>query len=294
MPKGTSLRPDVKRPWLCGRFRLHLSRRVHLMGIVNVTPDSFSDGGRFLRPDRAVSHGLQLIEAGADVLDVGGESTRPGADPVPEEEEIGRVLPVVERLAKAVSVPISVDTTKGEVARRALEAGASIINDISALRMDARMTELVRRSGCGLILMHMKGTPQRMQRHPHYRDLMGEIRRFLDQRMEEAVAGGILREQIVLDPGIGFGKTARHNLTILHRLQALTTLGRPLLVGPSRKSFIGRILDRPPEGRLEGTAAAVAAAVLAGAGMVRVHDVAFMRQVVRVSEAIARERLSGD
>jgi dihydropteroate synthase len=263
------------------------------MGVVNVTPDSFSDGGRFYGVEKAVQHALDLIADGADLIDVGGESTRPGAEPVSEEEEMRRVLPVIEKLARVIRVPLSVDTTKSTVARRAIEEGASIVNDVGAMRFDPRMAEVVRRAGSGLVLMHMKGYPRTMQRRPAYRSLMGEIFHFLSDRVELALSRGIRAGQIVVDPGIGFGKTGRHNLEILHRLPELRPLGRPLLVGPSRKAFIGKLLDLPPTDRLEGTAAAVAAAVLGGARLIRVHDVAAMARVAKVAEAIRRESMTG-
>jgi dihydropteroate synthase len=263
------------------------------MGIVNVTPDSFSDGERFYATEKAVQHAWDLIAEGADIIDVGGESTRPGADPVSEEEEMRRVLPVIEKLAERIRVPISVDTTKATVARRAIEAGASIVNDVSAMRFDPRMVEVVRRAGSGLVLMHMKGSPQTMQRSPAYRSLMGDIFHFLSGRVAFALSRGIRAGQIVVDPGIGFGKTGRHNLEILHRLSELRPLGRPILVGPSRKAFIGKLLDLPPADRLEGTTAAVAAAVLGGARLIRVHDVAATARVAKVAEAIRREKMTG-
>ena len=285
--------PDRAQAWRCGKHRLPLSKRVHLMGIVNVTPDSFSDGGKFYAIEKAVQRARDLIAEGADIIDIGGESTRPGADPVSEQEETRRVLPVIEKLAREVRVPISVDTTKASVARRAIEAGASIVNDVSAMRFDPGMTDVVRDTGSGLVLMHMKGSPRTMQRRPAYRSLMGEVFHFLSGRLEFALSRGIRAGQIVVDPGIGFGKTARHNLEILHRLPELLPIGRPLLVGPSRKSFIGKVLGLPPTERLEGTTAAVAAAVLGGARLIRVHDVAVATRVVKVAEAIRREKMGG-
>jgi dihydropteroate synthase len=275
-----------------GRVLVDFSRRPYIMGVLNVTPDSFSDGGRFFRPQDALEQARRLIAEGADILDIGGESSRPGSDPVTVEEELRRVLPVVEKLAAESPVPISIDTTKAEVARRALRAGAAMINDISALRFDPRLAQVVAEAGAPLCLMHMRGEPKTMQQGPIvYRDLLGEIAAFLQDAMERARAAGIERDKIILDPGIGFGKTAEHNLTILRRLDYFHRLGRPLLVGVSRKSFIGQILDLPPQERLFGTAAAVAAAVLAGAHILRVHDVAVMRQVALVAHAIRRERL---
>ena len=260
------------------------------MGILNITPDSFSDGGLFLKTDEAIRRAEALAEEGADLLDIGGESSRPGADPVPVEEEIRRVIPVIERLAKRITIPISVDTVKAEVARRALAAGARIVNDISALRFDPEMAPLVAREGVPVVLMHMKGTPKNMQAHPVYGDLILEIRDFFETRIQWAERLGISRDRIVLDPGIGFGKTTEHNLEILSRLNEFGTIGQPLLIGPSRKSFIGQVLGLPVEERGEGTAAAVAVGVLNGASMVRVHDVKAMGRVVRMVEAMKRVR----
>ncbi len=261
-----------------------LSRRVLVLGIVNVTPDSFSDGGRFLDPERAVAQGLRLVEEGADALDVGGESTRPGAAPVPEAEELRRVLPVIEGL-RASEVPLSVDTRKPAVARAALQAGASVVNDVGALR-DPAMREVVRDAGAEAILMHMQGEPGTMQKDPRYTDVVKEVADFLLARAVGAEADGIPKARIILDPGIGFGKRLAHNLALIRRLQELAALGYPVLVGPSRKAFLGEILGLPVEDRLEGTAAAVACAVMGGAAMVRVHDVKAMARVVRVAEAI--------
>jgi dihydropteroate synthase len=266
--------------------RFCLGPATWLMGIVNVTPDSFSDGGAFLDTDRAVEHGLKLACEGADVLDVGGESTRPGSLPVPEEEEVRRVLPVIRKLRAQTGVLISVDTTKSAVARAALEAGADIVNDISGLRFDQEMAPAVARSGAAVILMHMKGTPRTMQESPHYADLLGEVGSFLRDRIREAEAAGIAGDRVIVDPGIGFGKTAEHNLALLNRLDALQDLGRPICVGFSRKAFIGRVLGLPPEERLEGTIAAAVLSVSRGAQILRVHDVGPVAKAVRVAEAI--------
>jgi dihydropteroate synthase len=260
------------------------------MGVLNVTPDSFSDGGRFLRAGRAVAHAERMAEAGADLIDVGGESTRPGSAPVPLREELRRVLPVIERLTARGRLPISIDTSKAEVARQAIAAGAALVNDVTALRGDPAMAEVVAGARVPVILMHMRGTPKTMQRAPRYRSLMQELVRFFRGRLAAARAAGIDRSMIIIDPGIGFGKTLRHNLEILQELDALAPLRRPILVGPSRKSFLGRLLDLPVEQRLEGTAAAVTAAVLHGAQLVRVHDVEAMVRVVRVADAIRRGR----
>ncbi len=262
------------------------------MGIVNVTPDSFYDGGRYLDPEAAVEHGLRLAAEGADLLDVGGESSRPGSDPVGAEEELRRILPVVQRLADRLPLPISVDTWKAAVAGPALEAGADLINDISALRLDPELAPTVARHGAGLILMHMRGRPRNMQRLPPSEDILGEVRRDQAAALERASEHGIPRDRIVLDPGIGFGKTLRDNLQILNRLDFLSDFDLPVLVGTSRKSFLGRILEVPEEERLWGTAASVAAAILRGADIVRVHDVQSMRMVARVADAIRREALA--
>lgn len=262
------------------------------MGILNVTPDSFSDGGFFLEVQKAVDRAIQMEEAGADIIDIGGESTRPGAAPVPLEEECRRVLPVVEKLGKRLKIPLSIDTTKAGVAKRAVEAGASIINDVSGFTRDPLMFSTAADEETGLVIMHAKGTPRTMQRHPRYRNLIEEIHRFLSVQTGKAIEHHIPRNRIAVDPGIGFGKTARHNLKILHRLDDFSDLGLPLLIGPSRKSFIGRTLDLPPSERLEGTAAAVAIAVFQGARIVRVHDVASMARVVRVADAIRKEGIA--
>ena len=266
--------------------KLDFSRRTLVMGIINVTPDSFFDGGQRYDTAKAVADGLAMVASGADVLDVGGESTRPGAEPVSEEEEMARVLPVVHGLRRETQIPISVDTYKSSVARAALGAGADIVNDVSALRFDAAMAPLVAAENVPLVLMHMQGTPQTMQNDPRYGDVVREVRDFLAAQMFEAMDAGIAQEQIVLDPGIGFGKTLDHNLQLLRSLPALAALGRPLLVGVSRKGFIGRILNLDPAERLEGSLAAAAAAVMAGANIVRVHDVRETLRAVRVADAI--------
>lgn len=262
-----------------------------IMGIVNVTPDSFFDGGRFYDPQQAVAHAVQLVEEGADLLDIGAESTRPGALLVDEEEEHRRLIPVVAAVAKAVSVPISVDTSKAAVARAAIDAGAVMINDVTALRGDTTMVEVVAKTGAGLVLMHMQGTPQTMQRSPHYEDVIEDITRFLAERARFAMDRGVPHERIVLDPGIGFGKTLTHNVDLLANLRAFLQLGFPLLVGPSRKGFIGQLTRQSPEGRAWGTAGVVALAVEHGANILRVHDVAPMKDVVTVADAIARRML---
>ena len=263
-----------------------LNSGVLLMGVLNVTPDSFSDGGRYDEPEAAVEHALAMIEQGADLIDIGAESSRPGSDPVEEEEEIRRLLPVITAVCRQVSIPVSVDTTKAGVAQRALDAGAAIVNDISALRFDPLMGQVVAKAGAGLVLMHMQGTPKSMQRDPQYCDVVAEVRQFFIERMKTAEDVGIDPEQILLDPGFGFGKNVTHNLTLLMQLDQLSALGRPMVVGVSRKAFIGQVLDRQVGDRLMGTAVAVVVAVLRGARIVRVHDVGPMRDVVRMVEAI--------
>lgn len=272
--------------------RLGLDRPL-LMGIVNVTPDSFFDGGRFCDPQRAVAHALRLVEEGADLLDIGAESTRPGALPVDEQEERRRLVPVVAAVAKAVSVPISVDTSKAEVARAAIDAGAIMVNDVTALRGDSAMVDVVAQAGAGLVLMHMQGTPDTMQHAPRYDDVVGEVAQFLAERIRFAIDHGVAKDRIVVDPGIGFGKTLGHNLDLLANLRVFTELGYPLLVGPSRKGFIGQLTDQSVEERGWGTAGVVALAVEQGANILRVHDVGPMKDVAKVAVAIARRISAG-
>ena len=258
------------------------------MGIVNCTPDSFYPGSRRQGAD-AVEEGLRMVEEGADILDVGGESTRPGSAPVDSAEEIERVLPVIEALAGKVEVPISVDTRHAAVARVAIEAGAGLVNDVSGLRHDPELAAVVAEADVPLVLMHARGKPDNMVAHANYQDVVAEVARELREAMARARSAGVSDDAIVLDPGIGFAKRAEHSLTILRHTAALRSLGRPLLVGPSRKSFVGVVLDLPTEERLEGTAAAAAAAVLYGAHILRVHDVGVMRRVVAVAAAIRSE-----
>jgi dihydropteroate synthase len=282
-------------PIRAGNLTLRLKERPYIMGILNVTPDSFSDGGRYFDRQAAIDHALAMVEQGADILDVGGESTRPGSDPLPAQAEIERVLPVIEALAKWVTAPISIDTTKAPVAEAALEAGAAMINDVSALRFDPDMAGLAARTKVPLVLMHMRGVPRTMQSEPIvYQDLMGEIRSFLQETISGALRAGVREHQIIVDPGIGFGKTAEHNLMILNRLGELGRLGRPILVGPSRKAFIGKVLGAEVDERLFGTAGAIALAVAAGAHIIRVHDVGPMRQVAAVAHSIRTEKLPGE
>ncbi len=277
-----------------GHHHLTLGPRTCIMGVVNITPDSFSDGGCFFDTQTAVAHGLTLAAAGADIIDIGGESTRPFSDPVPEEEEIDRVVPVIAELARQISIPISIDTTKSKVARRALAAGASIINDVSALRVDPAIGPLAAEQAVPVILMHMLGTPKTMQVRPEYGDVVGEVRDFLADAIKRAQAQGIDRNRIIVDPGIGFGKTFDHNLLLLQKLAAFQELGVPILVGASRKAFIRNLLK--PEEATDipadlpaveaGSQAAAVTAVLNGAHIVRVHDVAGARAALAVVDAI--------
>ncbi len=270
-------------------FELDFDRKTHIMGVLNVTPDSFSDGGFFFDKESAVRHANYLVESGADILDIGGESTRPGAATVSLEEELGRTIQVIKAIASSVRIPISIDTYKAEVARRALDAGAAIVNDISGLRFDPEMPRVVAEYGVPAIIMHIKGTPRNMQEHPVYEALIPEVMDYLRYCIRLAADCGIPEDLIILDPGIGFGKTFEHNLEIIRNLKEFTLLGRPVAIGVSRKAFIGKLLDgAPPAGRMEGTAAAVAASVLNGAHIVRVHDVREMAKVVRVADAIKR------
>lgn len=281
-------RPSFTIPLPGGRV-LHLGPRTLVMGILNVTPDSFADGGLWADPARAVEAALQMEADGADVIDIGGESTRPGADAVPADVEIARVVPVVEALAPRLRVPISVDTYKAEVAARALAAGAVVVNDISALGYDPALADVVARTGAAVVLMHNRGRSREMYREARYQDVVREVAAELQASAEAALNAGVARDRVVLDPGIGFAKQAQHSLELLARLPELAALGYPLLVGPSRKSFLRVPLgDRPPAGREWGTAAAVAVAVMGGAHIVRVHNVKAMTDVVRTIDAIAQ------
>jgi dihydropteroate synthase len=281
-----SLAPIAPHDLKVGGRVLPTASRCLVMGVVNVTPDSFADGGRHLERRAAVAHGLALAAEGADLLDVGGESTRPGATDVDEAVELDRVLPVIEELAAATDVPVSVDTRKAAVARAALAAGAAIVNDVSAGRDDPDLLGVAAEAGAPLVLMHMQGTPATMQDNPHYDDVLVEVEAFLQERCAAAEAAGVAPDALVVDPGIGFGKRDEHNYALLGGLARLTRLGHPLLVGTSRKGFIGRALDLPVEERLEGTAATVVWAVERGARIVRVHDVAPMIRTVRMTEAL--------
>lgn len=270
------------------QFRFDFPAPALVMGIINVTPDSFSDGGKFLAPEAAVTHALDLVEEGAAILDIGGESTRPGASPVDEPEELRRVLPVIEALASRVQVPISIDTMKPGVARAALAAGASLINDVGANRQDPAMWRLAAETGAAYVCMHMRGTPQTMQQDPVYQDVVAEIGAFFADRLAQLNRCGVPAEQIILDPGIGFGKTLEHNLQVLGKLETFGRFGRPLLLGVSRKSFIGKLLDT--DNRLAGGLACACLALEAGVKIIRTHDVAPTVQALRMAEAILARR----
>jgi len=273
----------------CGGKQLDLGLRTHIMGILNVTPDSFSDGGRHAGRDRALFHARAMAAAGADIIDIGGESTRPGAEPVTEAEELDRIIPIIEQLSEVLTIPISVDTYKASVADQALEAGASIVNDISGLRFSPDMATVVAAHGAAVVIMHIQGTPRNMQQDPRYDDVVDDVRAYLEEGIELAVRAGVDQEQVLVDPGIGFGKNLDHNLTLLRRLDELKALGRPIVLGTSRKKFIGTVLGIPePDQRVEGTAATVALGIRNGARIVRVHDVARMTLVARMTDAMLR------
>jgi len=273
--------------WKTSRRKLTLGNKTLIMGILNVTPDSFSDGGLFYSQQKAVEHGLQMAAEGADMIDIGGESTRPGAKSVSAAIELKRALPVIESLVKQVKVPISIDTKKAQVARGAIAAGVEIVNDISALNGDKKIAKTIKETGAAVILMHMRGTPQNMQKgNLVYADIMGEIIAYLKKCSEKAVKAGIEKDCLVIDPGIGFGKTPEDNYKIIKNLSELKGLGMPVMVGTSRKSFIGKLTGGEPRQRLEGTAATVAAAIMNGCHIVRVHDVAAMKKVAAITDAI--------
>ncbi len=278
--------PRMRRlvPYPGGQMELGL--HTVIMGVVNVTPDSFSDGGRFYGVDQAVQQGLQLAAEGAAILDIGGESTRPGSDPVSASEEIDRVIPVIEQLAAKCDALISIDTNKADVAKAAMKAGAHIINDITALLGDEDMARAAAETGAALVLMHMKGTPRTMQQDPVYDDVVAEVARFLKQQAEAAIAAGVAPEKIIVDPGIGFGKTVEHNLSLIANLAKLAELGYPVLLGASRKSFIGTLTGKPVEDRLWGTLGVHVVGAALGADIVRVHDVAPLKDALVMSDAI--------
>ncbi len=272
--------------FVCGRYSLRLGKTTKVMGILNVTDDSFSKDGIYKDPEKAKDLALEMAEEGADIIDIGGESTRPEAQPISAAEEKKRVLPVIRRVAKEIKVPISVDTTKSEVAQAALEEGVSIVNDISGLKFDSQMASVIASFGAGCVLMHIKGTPQTMQKNPTYASLIEEIIDSLKESVSSATLAGIDKERMVIDPGIGFGKTTVHNLQIIKRLKDFASLGLPIMIGTSRKSLIGNVLNLPVQRRLLGTAATVAVSIYNGVHIVRVHDVKEMAQVVRMIDAI--------
>ncbi len=279
-------RPDFSLEW--ENHSLPLFKKTHVMGVLNVTPDSFADGGLHFEMERAVEHGLSMARDGADIIDVGGESTRPYAKKISTEEELERVIPVIEILSRKLSIPISIDTSRADVARKALQAGASIINDISALRFDPEMIPVAAKARVPVILMHMKGTPANMQDNPVYNDLIPEIIQFLRNAMDRAVEGGVKEDLLLIDPGIGFGKTFDDNFTIIRELYRFHSLGRPILLGSSRKAFIGHILKSEPLERDIGTMATVAVGVMNGASIVRVHNVKMTVETVRIVDRIIR------
>lgn len=281
----STLKPVQSMP----RHKHPFSDKTYVMGILNVTPDSFSDGGMFFDKNAAVKRGIEMAREGADIIDVGGESTRPGALEVSVDDEIGRVIPVIEALVKKIAIPISIDTRKSEVAEAAIKAGATIINDVSGLANDERIARVAAKHGATLIVMHMKGTPADMQVAPKYKDLIGEILESLRSSVSKGLAAGISKEKIVIDPGIGFGKTVEHNLEIISRLDEFKQLGYAICVGTSRKSFIGKVLDRPgTDDRLAGSIATAAIAVMKGANIIRAHDVAETCQAARITDAVKR------
>ena len=272
-------------------YVLNLDTRSHVMGVLNVTPDSFSDGGKYFDPEKAIAHGFSMAQAGADIIDVGGESARPYSRRISIREEIDRVVPVIETLKNALSIPISIDTCKMAVAQAAVEAGASIINDISALRYDPRMGGFAAEAGVPLVLMHMRGTPENMQKNPSYENLISEVIGFLKDAIDRSVRAGIKREQVLVDPGIGFGKTFDDNLEIIKQLCRFKVLQRPIVLGTSNKAFIGHILKKEAHERDTGTMATVAAGVMNGAHIVRVHHVAKAVETVRIVDAIKKGRV---
>lgn len=271
-----------------GKYNLNLSERTHIMGILNVTPDSFSDGGLYSNKDRAVERTIEMEAQGADLIDIGGESTRPGAKVVSARQECERVIPIIKILAKRLKIPISIDTSKLEVAQKALDYGAVVVNDITGLKKDPKLAKLVKKYNAAIVLMHIKGTPRTMQKNPKYKSLIYEILENLRHSISIAKDAGISDDKIVIDPGIGFGKTVEHNLKILKRLREFKSLGYPILIGPSRKSFIGKVLGVDVGERLFGTSASVAVAIQNGANILRVHDVRAMREVARLTDTILK------
>ncbi len=280
---------EIDHPDFCLELRsrtLSLGERTHIMGVVNVTPDSFSDGGQYLDPQKAIKRTWEMAEEGADIIDIGGESSRPGSDPVGLDEELKRVMPVIEEIAPKIGVPLSIDTYKSEVARRALDGGAEIINDISALNFDPQMTELIARRDAPVILMHMRGTPKDMQKDLHYHSLISEVLAYLRESITRAEVAGVNSKKIIIDPGIGFGKSAEDSLRIIRNLSEFKVLGKPILLGTSRKSFIGKILNAEVEERLGGGIASAVAGIISGANIVRVHEVKEAKKAVLLTDAI--------
>lgn len=279
-----NLSESLPKKFQCGRYTFPLDR-PYVMGIVNVTPDSFSDGGQFSNTDLAVEHALKLVEEGADILDIGGESTRPNAEPVPLQEELNRVIPVIQALQGRVNVPISIDTYKPEVMRAAIAAGADLVNDIKALQ-EIGALEAVKKSNVGICLMHMQGTPQTMQIDPHYEDVVAEVKTFLNQRLQILLAAGVEKNRILLDPGFGFGKTREHNIRLVKELDQLLDLGQPLLVGLSRKSVLGKLTGGDESQRLHASVAAAVVSAMKGAHIVRVHDVSATVEAMKIVAAV--------
>lgn len=269
-----------------GDYLLQFNRRTLVMGILNVTPDSFSDGGKYINRDDAISHGIKLAAEGSDIIDIGGESTRPGAEPLSLEDELNRVIPVIKKLAKEVQIPISIDTYKSEVAREALDAGASIINDISGLKSDDKMAGIAAEYDVPVVVMHIKGTPRDMQINPHYENMMSEVRNSLAESVNIALNAGVDKNKIIVDPGIGFGKDLMDNFSLIKNLDYFKSLGHFILIGPSRKSFLWKTLDVSPDETIEATAAAVTACIMAGADIVRIHDVKEVMNAVKVADLI--------
>lgn len=273
-------------------FSLDFSKKTYIMGILNVTPDSFADGGLYFDKSSAIERAYQIVEEGADIIDIGGESTRPGSEPISIKEELKRTIPVIEAISKKIKVPISIDTYKSEVAKAALDAGASMVNEISGLRFDPKMPDVVSEYKVPVVIMHIKGKPQDMQQNPVYEALIPEIIDYFRMGIIMATRAGVSEDKIIIDPGMGFGKTFDHNLEIINNLREFTFLEKPILVGPSRKAFIGKILgDVPATERLEGTAAAVSISIINGANVVRVHDVKEMVKVAKVADAVKREKI---
>ncbi len=280
----------MKLTW--SNFSLDFSKKTYIMGILNVTPDSFSDGGLYFDKSAAIRRAIQMVEDGADIIDIGGESTRPGSESITIDEELSRTIPVIEAIAKDIKIPISIDTYKSEVARIALDAGASMVNDISGLRFDPEMAEVVSKYNVPVVIMHIRGRPKDMQQNPVYEALIPEIMDYFRAGITIAKQTGISEDKIIIDPGIGFGKTPEHNLEIINNLREFTSLEKPILIGPSRKAFIGKILgDAPVTARIEGTAAAVAISIMNGANMIRVHDIKEMVRVAKVADSVKREKI---